>query len=170
MGVLIDIDDFEVGHWKLALSPPQEIDLETIITEVEAKYIPMLFGVALSVLFDNDLDVNGVPQTARFTKVYEPLLEQNDNVMVMSIGIVDMLKGFVYYLYLRDIVSRSTTVDLSKAIGENSTGVSAIGHDITERWNTSVDTFRTIQYYMTEYNAIDYPEYKGICLKFNNIM
>jgi hypothetical protein len=168
MGVLISIDDFEVGRFKIAVNPKQELDLETVITDVEAKYMPMLFGIDLNDLFDADL-VAGIPQTARFKKVYYPLMEQNECVMVQSIGIVDMLKGFVYYLYLRDIVSRSTTVDLSKALGENSEGVGAIGHDITSRWNESVDTFKTIQYYMADYNMTDYPEFKGIDLQFSNI-
>lgn len=171
MGLILTIDDFETGETKIALDPEQEIDLDEYIDKVESEYLPKLFGVELYNLFVidwNSIPV-GLPTDPRFAKVYDPLLEQNDCVLVQSIGMLEMLKTFVYYEFLRDVNTRSTTNGLERVIGENTESVTAIGHDITRRYNEGVDTFNTIQYFMREFDPVSYPEYKGVSISFANI-
>lgn len=172
MGLILDISDFDFGRYKIALDPEQETDLELYIDRVESDYLPKLFGKELFDLFLADLNAVpvGVPTASRFVVVYNEFVEQDDCVMIQSEGMIEMLKGFVYYLYLRDIVSRPTTIGLEKFIGENTVAVTAIHHDITSRYNESVDTFKTIQYYMNQFNSTDYPEYKGVSIAFANIV
>jgi hypothetical protein len=171
MGLILTIDDFETGETKIALDPEQEIDLDEYIDKVENEYLPKLFGVELYNLFVIDWNSvpAGLPTDPRFAKVYDPLLEQNDCVLVQSVGMLEMLKTFVYYEFLRDDVTRSTTVGLERVIGENTESVTAIGHDITRRYNEGVDTFKTIQYFMREYDPETYPEYKGVSISFASI-
>lgn len=164
MGLILNIDDFETGRTKIALNPEQEIDLEEYIDRVESEYLPKLFGVELYYLFVadwNSIPV-GVPTANRFLVVYNEWTFQDDDVLIQSEGIMEMLKDFVYYLYLRDDVTRSSTVGLERVLGENTESVTAIGHDITSRYNEGVDTFQTIQYYMNKFDKINYPEYKGV--------
>jgi len=170
MGMILKISDFETGRTKIALNPEQEIDLMEYIDKAEREYLPLLFGKELYDLFVVDWDVLlGVPTSPRFIVVYEPFTFQGDLLMLQSLGIKTMLKDFVYYLYVRDIVTRQSTVGLEVVVGENTGNVSAIKHDVTNIYNDGVDTFDTIQYYMKSYNTNEYPEYKGILINFASI-
>ena len=159
--------NFEYGRTKIALNPEQEIDLEEYINSVEKEYLPKLFGKELFDLFVADW--TGVPTSNRFMKVFYPFTFQNDYEMIQSEGMEKMLMDFVYYLYLRDDVTRSSTVGLERVIGENTESVTAIGHDITSRYNEGTDTFKTIQYLMSTFDSVDYPEYKGVKVNFATI-
>jgi len=170
MGMILHLADFETGRTKIALNPEQEIDLLEYIDRAESEYLPLLFGKELYDLFVVDWDVLlGVPTSPRFIVVYEPFTFQDNSVMIQSNGIKEMLKDFVYYLYVRDVVSRQSTVGLEVVIGENTENVSAIKHDVTSMYNDGVDTFDTIQYYMRKYDCEEYPEYKGIIINFASI-
>jgi hypothetical protein len=173
MGLILSIGDFDNGRYRMALDPEQEIDLDNYIDRVENEYLPKLFGKELYDLFIIDWNAVpfGTPSTPRFTQVYNEFTVQNDCVMAQSLGIYDMLRGFVYYLFLRDDVTRSSTLGLVKMVGENAESVTAIQHDITSRYNEAVDTFLTIQYYMSEFEPkpLAYPEYKGVGIAFANI-
>ena len=173
MGMILSIEDFETGRYKIALDPEQETDLDEYIDKVEDEYLPKLFGKELYDLFVIDWNTIpvGVPTDARFSMVYDAFVEQNDNVLIQSLGIKEMLKGFVYYLFLRDDVTRSTTLGLEKMVGENVQSVTAIQHDITSRYNEGVDTFTTIQYYIDFFTpkAFEYPEFKGVQIPYANI-
>jgi len=167
MGMILNINDFEYGRTKIALNPVQEIDLGRYIDSVESEYLPRLFGKELYDLFVADWDsVTGVPISARFLEVYNSFLFQNTYVLIQSEGIKEMLKDIVYYLFVRDLVSRVSTVGLELVLGENTQSVSAIQHDITSRYNQGIDTFQTIQYYMSIFNKTDFPEYKGVKQSF----
>jgi hypothetical protein len=167
MGMILTIDDFEVGRTKIALDPEQEIDLEEYIDKVENTYLPMLFGKNLYDLFK--FSYQNPPLTNRFQIVFAPFTFQDDKVLIQSIGMTEMLKCFVYYLYLRDDVTRSTTIGLERVIGENTESVTAIGHDLTSRYNEGVDAFQTIQYYMNTFDFANYPEFNGVHLSYANI-
>jgi hypothetical protein len=172
MGLILDIDDFDFGRYKIPLDPEQEADLELYIERVESDYLPKLFGKELFDLFVADWNAVpvGVPTSPRFSMVYNEFVEQDEYVMIQSEGMLELLKGFVYYLFLRDIVTRPTTIGLEKFIGENTQSVTAIHHDITSRYNEGVDTFKSIQYYMHTFNPTEYPEYKGVEVRFANIV
>jgi len=170
MGMILRISDFEVGRTKIALNPEQEIDLGTYIDRVESEYLPKLFGQELYLLFVADWNaLLGVPTATRFVTVYEPFTFQDEKVMIQSEGMKEMLKNIVYYLYIRDIVTRTSTVGLEMVLGENTESVSAIKHDVTSRYNEGVDTFDTIQYYMNRYDEDNYPEYFGVVINFASI-
>jgi hypothetical protein len=170
MGMILHLADFETGRTKIALNPEQEIDLLEYIDKVEMEYLPLLFGKELYDLFVVDWDVLlGVPTSPRFIVVYEPFTFQDGMVMIQSKGMKVMLKEIVYYLYVRDVVSRQSTVGLEVVIGENTENVSAIKHDVTSVYNDGIDTFDTIQYYMKKYDSEEYPEYNGILVNFASI-
>ena len=171
---ILTINDFENGRFKIPVNPKQEIDLMDKIQYVEDNYLPKLFGVELYDLFIADLALPtaGEPTDPRFIKLFNSFNYQNSGGcadLVRSEGIKQMLKGFVYYLYNRDIVSRITTVGIKKTESENSINMTAISHDITSRFNESVSTYKAIQFYICETDDFDYPEYNGVNQRFNHI-
>ena len=168
---ILKTSDFENGRYKIPLSTNQQTgDLPDYITDVENKYLVLLFGVELYDLFIIDLGipVAGDPTDPRFVKVFDPFNEQAEDKLIISTGIKEMLKGFVYYLYTRDIVSRITTIGIEIAEGANSKSINAIKHDITSRYNEAIDEFKTLQFYMLCVNPDDYPKFSGSDLDYNH--
>lgn len=163
---VISTSDFSKDPYRLAINPSQSAELQEYIDNAQKEYLVQLFGVELYDLFIADL-VSDVPTTARFIKIFEPFIDQTNDVLTMSDGIKDMLKGFAYYTFLRDHVTRVDTTGISKILGENSQPVSAIYHNITRRYNSSVETFRVIQNYMLVVDPDNYPEFNGVCLEYN---
>ena len=170
---ILTINDFSNGRYKIPVNPTQEIDLTDKITYVEGYYLPRLLGVELYNLFIADLaaPVAGEPTDPRFVKIFNPFYYQESGdceILVQSKGIKEMLKGMVYYLYTRDEVSRITTVGIKKTDSENSQNVSAIKHDITSRWNQSIETYKAIQYYICNADDFEYDEFQGVNEPFNH--
>ena len=166
MGRVLTIEDFKTEEYRISVNPPQEVQLNALIDKVENEYLGKMFGKDLRDLFFADLDSNKIPQTARFTILFEPLMEQNDSIMLTSIGIKEMLMSFVYFYWTRTKIAKLTTVDVSTSVSENSNVSSANKLQIIEKYNTGIDTLITNQYYMSRFNEIDYPEYKGVCVDF----
>ena len=166
---ILTIDDFENGRYGIPLNPEQEIDLGLFIDQVELDYLPTLFGKELYDLFIADLalPVAGEPTDARFIKVFNPFIEQPD-IFVQSKGIKEMLKGFVYYTYVKDQVSRVMTIGIKKTTGENSENVSAIHHDILCRYNDAIATYCAIQWWMDQEDPETYPEFEGLRKNFDH--
>ena len=167
---ILTYKDFEKGRYKIPLNPDQQTGgIQDYITSAETKYLVMLFGVELYDLFIIDLGIPvvGEPTDPRFVKVFDPFNEQTETHLITSTGIKEMLKGFVYYLYTRDIITRMTTAGAEMAQGANSEAVTAIKHDITSRYNEAIDEFQTLQFYMTCVNPDDYPEFAGAHQDFN---
>jgi len=143
-----------------------------MIVDVEEKYLPMLFGLELYELFIADWDLaNPDPDQfseQRFIDVYEKLLRQDQSVYLSSEGIKFMLKAFTYWEYVDDLTSRVATTNIEKILGENGESISAIKHDVVKFYNRGVDTYKTIQYFMSCFNKEDYPEYCGVNLNFTH--
>jgi len=80
----------------------------------------------------------------------------------------EMLKGFVYYNYLRDLVRRATTTGLTEVFPENAKSVSGVWFDLNRRYNEAVETYKVIQNYMVNVDEANYTEYEGINLDYNH--
>tara|TARA_R110002153_G_scaffold32752_15_gene99111 strand:+ start:103 stop:648 length:546 start_codon:yes stop_codon:yes gene_type:complete len=179
MATILKIEDFANGRFVIPINPEQEIDLEMYIELTENKYLPMLFGKDLYDLFKAEIDANfGVPTSARFEIIFNPFVEQLDwtyynrliqsDRLIQSEGMKIMLMGFVYFQWVRDVVSRVSTVGVERTIGENSENVSSIKNDVDMRFNQSVRSYKAIQKYMVCFAPDDYPEFEGIYLGFNH--
>lgn len=165
---ILQVSDFANGKYVIPTNPLQTNDLQTYIDDIQRSYLLQLFGKKLYDLFIADLTgTPQVPQTAKYLKVFNPFEDQTDDILIISDGIKEMLKGFVYYIYLRDLVNRATTTGLTKVLHENSENVSGIWYDLNRRYNEAVITYNGIQYYMDNINPTDYTEFKGILLRIN---
>ena len=171
--MILTINDFDNGRYQIPTNPKQDADLMACIQYVEDCYLPKLFGVELYELFlaDLSLPVEGEPTEPRFVKIFNAFNYQSDDScseFIRSEGIKEMLKGIVYYHYVRDEPTRVTTVGIKRTESDNSMNVTAIWHDITSRFNQSVVTYKAIQYYICHGTEFEYTEYKGIEQKYNH--
>ena len=163
---VISTSDFANAPYLIPINPEQDTDLQNFIAKEQEDRLLELFGVELYDLFIADL-VAEVPTSARFIKVFDSFYDQTDDILIKSDGIKEMLKGFVYYAYLRQRVTRVDTTGISMVLSENNEPVSAIYHDITRRYNEAVETFKVIQYYMCNVDEATYPEFNGVDKPFN---
>jgi hypothetical protein len=157
----ITYDDFGKGKFELHHGMYEQTKIQAYIDKYERQYLVKLLGVDLFNLFVADL-VAGVPQSAIYLKIYNPFEYDNVNCYVyISEGMIDMIKGFVYYQYLKDLTNTVAVSGNVRPLGENSENVSTLNSMIYTRYNDSVRTYKTIQKYICDFNS-DYLQYNGI--------
>ena len=158
---ILTLTDFDNGKFSIATNPEQSIDLQSQIDFVERTYLVELFGVELYDLFI--LDLVNPSLTPRFQFIFDAFNYQSSEkpLLVHSEGLKQMLKAFVYFLYVRDTTTSQTTVGIKRTKSDNSENVSAIHHGITLKYNDGIKNYDAIQYYMID-NEDVYPEFLGI--------
>jgi hypothetical protein len=159
---LLDItyEDFGKGKFELHQGMYQQDTIDAYIDKYERQYLVKLLGVELFNLFVADL-VSGVPQSARFTQIYNSF-EYDDATCLITIseGMVDMIKGFIYFQYLKDQTNQVAVSGNVRPMGENSENVSTLNSMIYTRYNEGVKTYKAIQRYIED-NSSNYVEYNG---------
>ncbi len=156
MGLIIDKEDF-IGQY--AITQNDFSKLPDYITQFETRYLYEFFGKELADLFIADLS-GQEPQDERFTVLFESGTFEIWGFNYSSIGMFNMVLGFVYYEYMRKDPIKSTVTGQVRNNNENSTPVvDAVG--MTTRYNESVNTYKILQAYMEE-NSTTYPEFAGV--------
>lgn len=158
MGKFVATSDF-TGKHDLPENCAEE--LQAFIDRYEEHYIKKLLGAELFDLFIADLDINNDPQTARFVDIFNAFHKDDDQLLVISRGIKDMLLGFIYFEFVRNANNRVTstgTIRQNKSISEN---IDVFQADVMGRYNEAVETFNAIQWYILVFKPEDYPEENG---------
>ena len=165
MSVLnITYEDFNKGKFELHSGIYENEKINKYIDKYEKQYLIKLLGVDLFNLFVADL-VDYIPQTDIYLKLYEPFEYDGSNCyIVISEGLIDMVKGFIYFQYLKDQTNQVAVSGNVRPLGENSQNVSTLNTMIYTRYNESVKTFKSIQKYICD-NSSDYLDYNGQGLK-----
>ena len=135
------------------------LKVTSYIERYEESYIIDMLGVELGELFLADLE-EPTPDPI-YTFLYEPFNYQNDYEILKSRGLVDMLLGFIYFEYLRDMKVQQTINIPVKVKGQNSDRANTLNMGLFERYNDSIVTYQAIQKYICE-NTEDYPTFKGV--------
>jgi len=158
MGVIIDTADFSTGKFKI----PQSIftDLNSYIDRYEERYLAELLGSNLKDAFISDLS-SQVPVSARFININSAFITDDGNCLRKSFGIKDMLCGFIFFEYIRDVHLKGSISGQVKSTNEVSEVVGTENF-IDHFYNESVETYASIQWYIDQ-NISEYPEYNGIC-------
>ena len=131
--------------------------IQDYINDVEPKIMNELLGVELYALF-----VQGYEDEEEiYTKLYNEFFENLPCGLIESKGIIDMLKGFVYWNYYAEDYASVSAVGNTVKDGENSTRASDIEANLYTRYNTSVKTYQAIQTYILA-NLDVYPTFKGV--------
>lgn len=146
--MFLGVTDF-VGKFELHTGMYDQAKLISYIDRYEKKYLVQLFGVELFNDFIADLGLGIVPNSPNFKKVFYPFNEQLDmRMIVISEGILDMLKGFIYFEYAKDLFNQMTPFGNVSQKSENSSVVTSLNSMMYTRYNESVKTYRAIQAYM----------------------
>lgn len=166
MANVLFTDDFESGIFKIPLATKQEARLNEYINFTECEYLPKLFGVELSELFLADLDVDGNPTSARFIDIFikfsiQPEDDCGDCQIYTSLGMRELLKGILYWHYVRGSWSKLTNNGAKITASENSDNIRQNEHEIYSWYSRSVQYWCAMQYKMKIELPLIYPEFKG---------
>lgn len=162
--ILLSPDDF-IDKYELSTGMYDDTKLESYIEKYTERYLLHLFGADLLNSFEADLTA-GTPQTPKspnFQKVFNPFyMDWNKslflsgsslygyrlNQILESDGILEMLKGFIYWEYARDLMNQMTPYGNVKQRAELSHVVDSPHSLMWERYNEAIKTFRAIQEYI----------------------
>ena len=156
--MIVKVTDF-VGKFTLSKGMFSESTIQDYIDRYESLYLKQLFGVKLYNEFNNDL-VNEAPESPNFIKVFDPLSEDvslfftgwnrgyNYDGMLISNGVKDMLLGFIYYEYAKDLVNQMTPFGNTKPQSENSDITNTLFSMMYNRYNEAILSYQAIQDYI----------------------
>lgn len=167
--MIVKTTDF-TGFYAISQNKFDKDALQAYIDQYEKDYLQDLLGCELYDIFIADLDVNGVPQTVIYQTIYNELCVDESlytctcDKVKRSSGIKQMLKGFIYYHYIRDQRLKNTIS--GTIVNDNENSVQASTNElitlIHRRYNDSINSYKAIQSYI-DYNFSTYPDYKGSC-------
>ena len=163
--------DFTKGFYKIASDCYTEDDLQEYINKYEKCYLIDLLGCDLYNLFVADLDVptappTPVPQTPRFIEIYNEFCVDDPNAcdeVWKSEGMIEMLKGFVYFHYVRDYKFKTTTTGTivnNNEVSREAQSMELI-NGLSERFNAAQSTYWSIRRYIIDKGDVIYPEFNG---------
>lgn len=156
----ITFSDFGKGKFELHGGIYEQPKIQFYIDKFEKRYLLKLFGAELFGLFESDL-VNFLPQTQRFIDVFDSFDYDDGCQIVSSDGIIEMLKGFIYFEYVRDLISQMSVNGNVRPVGENSETIGMFETTLLTRYNDAVINFQNIRKFMCD-NSSDYREFNGI--------
>jgi len=146
--MFIDKDDF-TGKYELHIGMYDVDKINDYISIYEQRYLVELFGAELYNQFVADLSPsisNPLPQSPNFQFVFYPFYENIVlHTIIQSEGIKQMLKGFIYFEYLKDTTNQMTPNGNVVPMGENSSTASTIYSMMYARYNEAMRTFKAIQ-------------------------
>ncbi len=158
MGLLIVKTDF-TGIYSI----PQDTysKLDAFILKHEKPYLIDLLGAALYLLFKADVNpTTKLPVTQKYLDIYNAFDIDQDGAVISSVGIKEMLLGFLYCEYQRGNRNKNTTVGSSFNAPEVSQ-LSEFNHDNHYKfYNDAVLTHNVIAQKIQD-NPTDYPDFNG---------
>jgi len=160
--MILSIQDF-VGKYALHTGMYDVNKLQNYIDIYEPRYLKNLLGVDLYNQFQSDL-LNNVPQSPNFLKIFNAFSEDLgynfyspygfgvSSNQLDSEGIKQMLKGFIYFEYSKDLVNQMTPYGNVKPLSENSEVANTGFSMIYTRYNEAIRSYRSIQSYIRHNN------------------
>lgn len=147
-------NDFQ-GKFSLHTGMYTNATIQDYIDRYEPLYLMQLFGAKMFDQYVDDMGIFNIPISPNFQKLYNPFHENFAfNQLIVSNGIVDMLKGFIYFEYCKDLTNQMTINGNVRPVGENSGDISTLYSMMYARYNESVRTYRAIQtYIVNNFNA-----------------
>lgn len=134
------------GKYELHTGTYDQQKLQDYINKYEKRYLIELFGATLFDDFIADLDVNNEPESPNFIQIFDDF-HQNVNLyhLLISEGILEMLKGFIYFEYSKDQMNQQTPFGNVSQLSENSKKVTTLNSMMYTRYNEAVKTFDAIR-------------------------
>jgi hypothetical protein len=164
--MFVTIADF-TGKFELHTGMYDNDKLQAYIDRYEQRYLVHLLGQKYYDEFIGDIDPStGESRSPNFIKIFNPFYEdENLYSILQSEGFVDMLKGFIYFEYGKDLLNQMTPFGNVKQSSENSKLATTLNTMMYARYNESVRTFNTIRAYI----LLHYPMPVGQVCTISNI-
>lgn len=117
------------------------------INRYEKRYLVELLGQKLYDEFINDIDpLTNAPKSPNFQQIFFPFIEDVTLYeTINSEGVIDMLKGFIYFEYSKDNFNQQTVYGNVQQSAENSKIVNTLQTLLYNRYNEAITTFRAIR-------------------------
>jgi hypothetical protein len=156
--MITSISDYK-GKYKLSTGMYDQNKIQDYIDRYEPRYLRALMGVDLYNQFESDLD-GGIPQSPNLLKIYNALYEDVGSFyyhwkrvyemydQIESEGIKEMLKGFIYFEYAKDLVNEMTPYGNVKPVAENSEVANTLFSMIYTRYNEAIRSYQSVQDYI----------------------
>jgi hypothetical protein len=156
--MILSIQDF-TGKYQVSHGMYDQAKLQDYINRYEPRYLKELFGVTLYNDFQSDLSSN-IPQSHNFLILFNALSEDMgynfyyfngiyEGVnQIDSEGIKEMLKGFIYFEYVKDLSNQITPIGLVKPENENSTVANTLFSMMYTRYNEAIRSYNSIRDYI----------------------
>ncbi len=163
MAKIVQTTDF-IGKYAISQNNFNTTDLQAFIDKFESKYIYDLLGVTLGDLLLDDITTDFTePDTQIYKDIFNSL--NQDEPLVRSVGIKNMLLGFIYFEYVRTQTVQNTLVGNVVSQNEVSSVVDWSSTGVYSNYNEAIGTYRAIQCYVLD-NSATYPEFKGLMKTF----
>jgi hypothetical protein len=148
------------GKHKIGLNDFSQ--LAAYITKYEPLYLMNLLGIELYQDFKEDIDeATRQPQSEEFKKIFEPLHYDLNGTQQLSEGIAEMLKGFIYFEYVRDVKFKATDGGIFVNNSTESRQAAFTEFNIYGFYNDSIRNYKAIRTYIKN-NLELYPKFNGV--------
>jgi len=162
--ILIQTSDFDNFH-SLAQSIANTNELQAYIDRYEEKYIKLILGAVLGELYI--VDKSNPTQDPIFVVIEDAFIMDENSSIRESKGLKDVLLSLIFYHYVFDTQTKHSqsgvTINQSEVSNTNSPENAARFGE--QKWNDSLDSIESIQWYVTVFAPDDYPEYNGTQFK-----
>lgn len=164
----IESSDF-AGKYKLSQDTANQTITTRVIGEMRDGLIRRVFGSIMGNEIIAYLDTTTPPVNTEFDNVINPFSEDltnsccfhEGNSMIESIGLKNVLIGFIYYQRACDMRLQMQSVGgETRPKTENTTNDMLPESKMIQRYNDSVNSVWAIQKYICEHKE-DYPDYNG---------
>lgn len=159
--MIVSVSDFGSGKYELHRGLYDNSKIQNYIDKYEKRYLIELLGVELYNEFHADLIAGGgYPTEPRFQTIYDVLNYDYSFEIYLSEGIKEMLKGFIYYEFVKDLINQMTVNGNVLPVGENSEPARTLYSTMYDRYNLAVKSYDAIQKYIW-LNRSEYDKFNG---------
>lgn len=153
------------GRYVIAKNQYVNATVGEMIDKFEKPWLNKVLGVELAKLLIDDI-LAGVPQSPELLELFEPFSLQSDcdNEIYESLGVVNMLKGFIYY-QINSERKEEPSMNGGNVEPDNENSIKTLGDKMFDFYNEAVKTARAIQYKcMVEREK--YPTFRGVKINY----
>lgn len=157
--MILSVADF-INKYELHTGMYDQNKIQAYINKYEPRYLRQLLGVDLAADFVADFNNQQIPNSPNFLEIYNPFaFDSGYNFylwngiyegtgQLLSDGIKEMLLGFIYFEYAKDLVNQMTPFGNVKPKSENSDIANTLFSMMYTRYNESITSYRAIQNYV----------------------
>lgn len=166
---ILKTTDFQSGMVKIAQSQYTTADLSEFISdEKQYQKIREILGYDLGQELIDDLSGDpAVPQTDKWTDIWDEFSYEWEDVSLYSLGIKEILKRLVYCDF--EIYQRDMNTANGEQIVQQEASVAATGMKRVRLFNKAVESIRTIQIYVDD-RPNTYSDFDGNYFEFDSLI